>query len=250
MQSHKQRPLRVGLLFDFDGTLCDTDTIHFDVWRDMLANCPSEQHIPIPTPIDHTWYKNHISGKLNAHIIRELFPTLNDEQGARFSALKEETFRTIAKGQLREITGLSKFLHLWPRDGLVTLDGRKVTVVKCLVTNSPPENVSFMVKELGLENAFDEHIITDQWRGLKGKPNPRPYLLAMQRHGLSSNDCVVFEVWRLIADLLPFMDFRIRWLAQPQASFQEQRLLDCVQHSSPTNYEALDAQELFERGKI
>ena len=46
-----------GILFDLDGTLVDSDPIHFAAWQRILA----EIHVDAPL-IDRTFFDKHISG--------------------------------------------------------------------------------------------------------------------------------------------------------------------------------------------
>ena len=46
-----------GILFDLDGTLVDSDPIHFEAWQRILA----EIHVEAPL-IDRNFFDKHISG--------------------------------------------------------------------------------------------------------------------------------------------------------------------------------------------
>lgn len=47
-----------GILFDLDGTLVDSDPIHFEAWQKILAEKSPEQPL-----IDRAFFDKHISGK-------------------------------------------------------------------------------------------------------------------------------------------------------------------------------------------
>ena len=62
-----------ALLFDLDGTLADTNPIHFLSWQKILKRYGLE--------IEQDFYEDHISGKHNPQIIRDIFPDMASEAG-------------------------------------------------------------------------------------------------------------------------------------------------------------------------
>jgi beta-phosphoglucomutase-like phosphatase (HAD superfamily) len=49
-----------GILFDLDGTLLDSDPIHFESWQKILAE--ANPNAPL---IDREFFDKHISGRIN-----------------------------------------------------------------------------------------------------------------------------------------------------------------------------------------
>jgi beta-phosphoglucomutase-like phosphatase (HAD superfamily) len=47
-----------GILFDLDGTLVDSDPIHFEAWQKILADANVKQSI------DREFFDKHISGRI------------------------------------------------------------------------------------------------------------------------------------------------------------------------------------------
>ena len=47
-----------GILFDLDGTLADSDSIHFEAWQKIFA----ERNVNAPS-IDREFYDRNISGR-------------------------------------------------------------------------------------------------------------------------------------------------------------------------------------------
>ena len=162
-----------AVLFDLDGTLANTDPIHFRVWQTLLA--------PHGMTVDQAFYDRFISGRLNPDIVRDLLPQLSVDQGAVFSADKEAKFREIAADQLQRMPGLTDFLHHIKQQGYAT----------ALVTNAPRSNAEFMLKTLALEEVFQPIVIADDLP--KGKPDPLPYQTALAHLSLLPNEAVVFE---------------------------------------------------------
>ena len=73
----KATPRFRGLLFDIDGTLVNTDPIHFAVFRDLLLQDPNFNG---GEPIDHTFFNTRISGRQNNLIQADLFPQRSAEE--------------------------------------------------------------------------------------------------------------------------------------------------------------------------
>ena len=162
-----------AVLFDLDGTLANTDPIHFHVWQTLLA--------PHGIVVDQEFYDRFISGRLNPDIVQDLLPQLSVEAGVAFSADKEARFREMAANQLQRMPGLTDFLHSIEQKGYAI----------ALVTNAPRSNAEFMLKTLALNGVFDPIVIADDLP--KGKPDPLPYQTALEQLGLPPDKAIVFE---------------------------------------------------------
>lgn len=161
-----------AVLFDLDGTLANTDPIHFLTWQEFLRNYGLE--------IDDEFYKAKISGRLNPVIVADILPQLSEAEGQRVADEKEAYFRRIAL-DLKPISGLMELLE-WVENG-----GLKVA----LVTNAPRENVEFMLRVLRVEDKFEPVILASELP--LGKPDPAPYLLALKQLGVSASEAIAFE---------------------------------------------------------
>ena len=161
-----------ALLFDLDGTLSDTDALHLPTWMDALA--------PHDVRVDEVFYRENISGRSAADVVRDLLPDLSDEEGRSIFEAKEAGFRERA-GELEPLPGLLNFLRLARDGGLKT----------ALVTNAPEENVGAVLAALDLRGFFDEAVLPDDVEAVK--PNPAPYRVALERLGIAPNDALAFE---------------------------------------------------------
>ncbi|MDV3348576.1 HAD family hydrolase [Leptolyngbyaceae cyanobacterium CCMR0082] len=162
-----------AVLFDLDGTLANTDPIHFQVWQTLLAS-----HDMV---VDQEFYDRFISGRLNPDIVQDLLPQLSVEAGVAFIADKEAQFREMAANQLQRMPGLTDFLHSIEQKGYAI----------ALVTNAPRPNAEFMLKTLALNGVFDPIVIADDLP--KGKPDPLPYQTALEQLRLLPDEAIVFE---------------------------------------------------------
>ncbi|MFM6452633.1 MAG: HAD family hydrolase, partial [Planktothrix sp.] len=140
-----------AILFDLDGTLTNTDPLHYQTWAHVLES--------YQIPINSNFYKAHISGKTNAEIVQDLFPQLSPEEGLKLANLKEANFRELAIN-LEPLAGLNEFLSWVKNQSFKT----------GLVTNAPRENTDLMLNVLNLSDYFDAVILSDEI-GI-GKPNP------------------------------------------------------------------------------
>lgn len=161
-----------AILFDLDGTLANTDPLHYETWKDIL-----NQH---GVEIDHSSYKVHISGRTNPVIIQDLLPHLSVAEAEELANYKEARFREIALN-LEPLTGLWEFIE-WVE---------KQKLQKAVVTNAPPENVKFMLDVLKLADIFETVILAGEMT--VGKPDPAPYKLCLEKLGVDATEAIAFE---------------------------------------------------------
>jgi HAD superfamily hydrolase (TIGR01509 family) len=161
-----------ALLFDLDGTLADTNSVHRVTWAEALR----------PYGYDVTWdfYREYITGRVTTEIVADLLPGFSAEEGREIIENKEADFRERA-GTLKPLPGLLDFVE----------KGREKGMKIALVTNAPKENASTVLRVLGLDDAFDPVILADEVGS--GKPDPAPYNAALEALGVSAEEAVAFE---------------------------------------------------------
>jgi HAD superfamily hydrolase (TIGR01509 family) len=162
-----------AVIFDLDGTLTDSDKVHFQVFQEFFS-----QH---GIALDRAMYRQKISGRQNAAILADFLPHLSASEKEAFSASKEETFRFLAEGQLDPLPGLLSLLSRLKKQGLAV----------AVVTNAPSENAAFMLSELWLTEAFSPIVIGDELA--RGKPDPLPYQTALDKLGILAEEAIAFE---------------------------------------------------------
>ncbi|MFB2833199.1 HAD family hydrolase [Floridanema evergladense] len=162
-----------AILFDLDGTLVNTDPLHFQAWQEMLLNHGIE--------MDETFYKSRISGRLNPVIIQDILPHLTLEEGEKFAEAKEARFRELAPS-LKPLAGVEKIIN-WTKE-----QGLKMG----LVTNAPRKNVDFMLANLELTEIFDRLFVAEE-DVIEGKPDPAIYKLALEWLNITPELALVFE---------------------------------------------------------
>jgi HAD superfamily hydrolase (TIGR01509 family) len=164
--------LYLALLFDLDGTLAETDSLHLPMWVDALQ--------PYGVEVDEVFYLDRISGRSTAEIVRELLPHLTDEQGRSIGDAKEASFRERAS-ELEPLPGLVDFVKR----------GRKRGMRIVLVTNAPEENVEAILPALKLRGFFDTVVLADEVEAVK--PDPAPYRVALEKTGVPAERALAFE---------------------------------------------------------
>ncbi|MCM0589682.1 MAG: HAD-IA family hydrolase [Gloeotrichia echinulata CP02] len=161
-----------GILFDLDGTIVNSDPIHYQAWEQMLASYSIE--------MDETFYKLRISGRINPEIVKGILPQLSPAAGQKLIDEKEVLFRELAS-ELKPLKGLSELLA-WTDTHQLKL---------ALVTNAPRLNAEFMLEVLGIKEAFDVVVLAEDC--IAGKPDPAPYQVALDKLGMTAEEAIAIE---------------------------------------------------------
>jgi HAD superfamily hydrolase (TIGR01509 family) len=161
-----------ALLFDLDGTLAETDSLHLPTWVDVLS--------PYGVEVDEEFYRESISGRSTSKIVEDLLPDLPAEEGRKLADAKEASFRERAR-ELEPLPGLLDFMEEAKNRG------RSLA----LVTNAPEENVEAILLALELGEFFDEVVLSDEVGPVK--PDPAPYRAALDKLGVAPEEALAFE---------------------------------------------------------
>jgi beta-phosphoglucomutase len=161
-----------AILFDLDGTIVNTDPLHYQAWREMLLSYGVE--------IDETFYKSRISGRLNPEIVKDILPQLSPSAGQEVAEEKEALFRQLAP-HLQPLSGFSELLA-WTETHQLK---------RALVTNAPRLNAEFMLEILGITAAFHTIVLADDC--IAGKPDPAPYQVALKNLGITAENAIALE---------------------------------------------------------
>jgi beta-phosphoglucomutase len=161
-----------ALIFDMDGTLVHSDPVHLEAFAEVLR----AEGVDITEEI----YRSQIIGRTNEAIFASLLPHLPVEQHETYADEKEATFRRMAS-------------NLQPLEGLLELlDWAEARGIKvALVTNAPRLNADHMLEVLGLAGRFKVEITIEEVE--RGKPDPLPYLTALERLGIRAEEAIAFE---------------------------------------------------------
>ncbi len=161
-----------ALIFDMDGTLADSDPLHLVAFSDLL--------VPHGIRMDEDVYRTRISGRTNAAIFADFFPEASVKEQERLADEKEAAFRRLAT-DLLPLRGLLELLDWAERRSLAV----------GLVTNAPPENARHVLEVLRNGTRFQVKIVGGDVA--RGKPDPLPYLTALDRLGVTADEALAFE---------------------------------------------------------
>ena len=161
-----------AVLFDLDGTLANSDPLHFKIWQEILEKQGIE--------MDHAAYKAKISGRHNPEIIQAFFPDYSVAESEELAEFKEEEFRQRAT-QLQPLTGVMDMIN-WVENQQLK---------KAVVTNAPKKNAYFMLDALKLTQRFPLVVLGEEMT--VGKPDPECYQFCLQQLGVEPAEAIVFE---------------------------------------------------------
>jgi len=162
-----------GVLIDLDGTLVDSLKIYEKTYQLLFKEFGIE--------VSQDFYKNF--GENPLEIARRIYESYKDKLNISFEEFLSRRER-ILNGLISEIKftpGAKEFLSY------IKDKGFKVG----LVTSSFRNFTENLLDNLGLKGFFDVVITADDTK--KHKPDPEPYLLALNKLGLLPDECIAIE---------------------------------------------------------
>jgi beta-phosphoglucomutase len=162
-----------GMIFDMDGVVVDNHKYHYLAWTEFCR-----RH---DFPLTREIYRDRFNGKTNVDIFRIIFDDVTETQIKKYADEKEGLYQEHYRPHMRPLTGLVDFLDYLKQSGFKTALG----------TSAPPQNVSFILDGLDLRDYFE--VIVDGSQVERGKPDPQIYQRCVEKLGLASEECVVFE---------------------------------------------------------
>ncbi len=162
-----------ALLFDLDGTLTDTDTLHLQAFRQLLHDHDGRE-------LSQAQFDAQVSGRANGELFAELFAGASTEQCQALADRKEALFRELSPS-LAPMPGLLRLLE----------HAQACDIGMCVVTNAPRLNAEHMLKAMGLGQQFEHVLVAEELA--RPKPDPLPYLTGLQRLGVEAGQALAFE---------------------------------------------------------
>lgn len=166
-----------GALFDLDGVIADTSTLHFEAWKKLVDN-----YFSVTLP-DHLEEKTKgvsradslkvILNHLDVAVSESMFQQLLVEKNEYY----KESLTTISSEAI--LTGVSDFIS--------ELKQQQVR----LALASASLNGPFILEKLGLRDSFDA--VVDPSYVAAGKPAPDIFLAAAAALKLQSSECIGIE---------------------------------------------------------
>lgn len=163
----------LGLIFDMDGVLLDSNPAHREAWVAYNRGCG----------IDTTEEMlERMYGRRNDEIIRDFFGCgLSEEEVTRRGADKERLYRQMIGPRVEQmlVPGLRPFLDCYRQAPLA------------LASNAEPQNVSFLLDRADLRVYFK--VVVDGHQVSRPKPHPEIYLRAAESLRIAPENAIVFE---------------------------------------------------------
>jgi len=191
--------VRAGL-FDLDGVLTKTATVHAAAWKEMFdeflrrrATQTGEPFVPFDV---HTDYDRSVDGRPRADGVRTFLASRGIElpEGRPDDPPATETVHGLGnrKNEL-VLAKLAGGVEVYPGSVRYVEALRDAGVPRAVVSSSA--NTKAVLEVTGLDTLFDavvDGVVADR-EGLAGKPAPDTFLAAARRLGVDPSAAAVFE---------------------------------------------------------
>ncbi len=161
------------LIFDFDGTIADTSSMHARAFAEVLH--------PFAVPVDYP----AIAGRSTTDAMALCFEKAgivrpDDETMAELSLAQQERVLAMIRKDINTLPGVDRFLrwakgHYW----------------MAIATSGSRGTVSLALERLGYTNWFSSLITADEVT--RAKPDPEAFLAALSATGFAATDALIFE---------------------------------------------------------
>lgn len=163
-----------AVLWDLDGTLVDSEELHWEAWRETMA--------AEGVPISWEQFKATFGQRNDSFVPLWLGEGATPERVARIGDAKEECYRRLVRERgLTPAAGAQHWVRRLQREGWR----------QAIASSAPAENVAVMLEALGFADAFQAIVAAEDVTA--GKPDPHVFLLAAERLGVPPSRCVVVE---------------------------------------------------------
>ena len=163
-----------AVLWDMDGTLIDSEELHWISWRGTMA----KEGIAIT----HEQFLSSFGQRNDSIIPRWLGAASTPERIERIENAKEELYRyLIRKNGISPLPGVISWLHRLHEQGWL----------QAVASSAPRPNVEVVLEALAAAQCFQAIVSAEDVR--RGKPDPDVYLTAASRVGVSPERCIVVE---------------------------------------------------------
>ncbi len=161
-----------GAIFDLDGVLVDTVPLHFKAWKRMFNEYGKE--------FNFKDYKQKVDGIPRLDGARAILTDLPQDELVEAGTRKQGYYLDFLKQE-----GIDVYQSSVDLIKELKSKGVKIAVI------SSSKNCHFILERTGVLELIDTEINGNDIT--KGKPDPQIFLMALERLGLSSSECVVFE---------------------------------------------------------
>jgi len=163
-----------AVLWDLDGTLVDSEQLHWEAWRETMA----AEGVPI------TWeqFKATFGRRNDSFVPQWLGAGATAGRVARVGDAKEACYRRLVRERgLAPAPGAAAWVRRLQARGWR----------QAIASSAPRENVEVMLEALRLRDCFQAIVAAEDVT--EGKPNPQVFLLAAERLDVPPQRCIVVE---------------------------------------------------------
>jgi beta-phosphoglucomutase family hydrolase len=176
-------------LFDLDGVLTKTATVHANAWKEMFDGFLRERDGPGFVPFDeHDDYDHYVDGKPRESGVRDFLASrgiqLSDDEVRHLGDVKNDLVQEVIK-----------------RDGVEAYEGsvrylkaaRDAGLRRAVVSSS--HNCQQVLEAAGIADLLEERVDGNvaEERHLNGKPHPDTFLAGADALGVTAAQAAVFE---------------------------------------------------------
>lgn len=185
-----------AVLFDLDGVITDTASVHRQAWAELFSGYLATRH-PEKSPYRPRDYVDHIDGKPRVDGVRDFLASrgIHLPEGSPGDPPGDRTVNELGNRKDAE------FRRILDRDGVVVFDG-SVRLVEALAARNVPmavvsssKNATQVLRRVGLLGQFAvvvDGLVAAEVR-LPGKPAPDMFTYAAAKLGVAPERSVVIE---------------------------------------------------------
>jgi len=163
-----------AVLWDMDGTLVDSEELHWICWRETMAN--------EGVVITREQFLASFGQRNDAIISRWLGAASTPERIERIGNAKEELYRHLVRTKgVSPLPGVASWLQRLHSRGWL----------QAIASSAPRANIEAVLEALAAAHVFDAIVSAEDVH--RGKPDPEVYLTAAARVGVSPDRCIVLE---------------------------------------------------------
>lgn len=164
-----------AIIFDFDGTLVDSERFHFNCWNEVLKTYNIE--------LSYKDYTEHCAGTPTPLTAKAFVKTYRlNITPKELSDLKEAiTAKRLRKEDIKFMPNAINTLEYF----------HKLKMPMFLVTGSVRNDVDYILEKSGIKKYFNFSITRSEVEN--SKPHPESYLKTIEKSNLKRKDILVFE---------------------------------------------------------
>ena len=164
---------KFAFIFDHDGVLADTESIHETAWNQMC-----QKHGVI---VDRNTYDNLVRGRSTKDAVANIFPNYSGQDQIKFQDEKSIIYDDLVVKFLKPTPGVLEFINK------ANLLGIKIAIASA----GKRKRIEYSISKFNLKSKIDTFLTVEDVT--KNKPDPEIYIKTIERLGMKPDLCVIFE---------------------------------------------------------